>query len=153
MGIFNYYGLIIIVLILLPNIAFAALNKDGFKNAYENKTLENCEQIGRFGCFILMIVNVPYTYFGFWFDRALTAYLAVNGALTLVYLLGWVLLWKKPGVLRALLLSITPSAIFLFSGIMLANVPLSVLAVLFAITHITLSYKNAAAEEKKQENK
>lgn len=96
-----------------------------------------------------MIVNVPYTYFGFWFDRALTAYLAVNGALTFVYLLGWIVLWKKPGVLRALLLSITPSAIFLFSGVMLTNVPLSVLAVLFAITHITLSYKNAAAEESK----
>ena len=149
MGIFNYYGLIIIVLILLPNIAVAALNKDGFKNAYENKPLEICEQIGRFGCFILMIVNVPYTYFGFWFDRALTAYLAVNGALTFVYLLGWIVLWKKPGALRALLLSITPSAIFLFSGVMLTNVPLSVLAVLFAITHITLSYKNAAAEESK----
>lgn len=149
MGIFNYYGLIIIVLILLPNIAFAALNKDGFKNAYENKPLEICEQIGRFGCFILMIVNVPYTYFGFRFNYALAAYLAVNGALTLVYLLGWIVLWKKPGVLRALLLSITPSAIFLFSGVMLTNVPLSALAVLFAITHITLSYKNAAAEENK----
>lgn len=149
MGIFNYYGLIIIVLILLPNIAFAALNKDGFKNVYENKPLEICEQIGRFGCFILMIVNVPYTYFGFRFNYALAAYLAVNGALTLVYLLGWIVLWKKPGVLRALLLSITPSAIFLFSGVMLTNVPLSVLAVLFAITHITLSYKNAAAEENK----
>lgn len=149
MGIFNYYGLIIIVLILLPNIAFAALNKDGFKNAYENKPLEICEQIGRFGCFILMIVNVSYTYFGFRFNCALAAYLAVNGALTFVYLLGWIVLWKKPGVLRALLLSITPSAIFLFSGVMLTNVPLSVLAVLFAITHITLSYKNAAAEESK----
>lgn len=149
MGIFNYYGLIIIVLILLPNIAFAALNKDGFKNAYENKPLEICEQIGRFGCFILMIVNVPYTYFGFRFDCALTVYLAVNGALTLVYLIGWIVLWKKPGVLRALLLSITPSAIFLFSGVMLTNVPLSALAGLFAITHITLSYKNAAAEENK----
>lgn len=149
MGIFNYYGLIIIVLILLPNIAFAALNKDGFKNVYENKPLEICEQIGRFGCFILMIVNVPYTYFGFRFDCALTVYLSVNGALTLVYLLGWIVLWKKPGVLRALLLSITPSAIFLFSGVMLTNVPLSVVAVLFAITHITLSYKNAAAEENK----
>lgn len=149
MGIFNYYGLIIIVLILLPNIAFAALNKDGFKNVYENKPLEICEQIGRFGCFILMIVNVPYTYFGFRFDCALTVYLAVNGALTLVYLLGWIVLWKKPGVLRALLLSITPSAIFLFSGVMLTNVPLSVLAVLLSITHITLSYKNAAAEENK----
>ena len=66
-----------------------------------------------------------------------------------MYLLGWIVLWKKPGVLRALLLSITPSAIFLFSGVMLTNVPLSVLAVLFAITHITLSYKNAAAEESK----
>lgn len=83
MGIFNYYGLIIIVLILLPNIAFAALNKDGFKNAYENKPLEICEQIGRFGCFILMIVNVPYTYFGFRFNYALAAYLAVNGRLRL----------------------------------------------------------------------
>ena len=149
MGIFNYYGLIIIVLILLPNIAFAAHNKDGFKNAYENKPLEICEQIGRFGCFILMIVNVPYTYFGFRFNYALAAYLAVNGVLTFVYLLGWIVLWKKPGVLRALLLSITPSAIFLFSGVMLTNVPLSVLSVLFAITHITLSYKNAAAEENK----
>lgn len=149
MGIFNYYGLIIIVLILLPNIAFAALNKDGFKNAYENKPLEICEQIGRFGCFILMIVNVPYTYFGFRFNYALAAYLAVNGVFTFVYLLGWIVLWRKPGVLRALLLSITPSAIFLFSGVMLTNVPLSVLAVLFAITHITLSYKNAAAEESK----
>ena len=149
MGIFNYYGLIIIVLILLPNIAFAALNKDGFKNAYDNTPLAICEQIGRFGCFILMIVNVPYTYFGFRFNYALAAYLAVNGVLTFVYLLGWIGLWKKPGVLRALLLSITPSAIFLFSCVMLTNVPLSVLAVLFAITHITLSYKNAAAEENK----
>ena len=149
MGIFNYYGLIIIVLILLPNIAFAVLNKDGFKNAYENKPLEICEQIGRFGCFILMIVNVPYTYFGFRFNYTLAAYLAVNGVLTFVYLLGWIVLWKKPGVLRALLLSITPSAIFLFSGVMLTNIPLSVLSVLFAITHITLSYKNAAAEENK----
>ena len=137
------------MLILLPNIAFAALNKDGFKNAYDNKPLEICEQIGRFGCFILMIVNVPYTYFGFRFNYVLAAYLAVNGVLTFVYLLGWIVLWKKPGVLRALLLSITPSAIFLFSGVMLTNVPLSVLAILFAITHITLSYKNAAAEENK----
>ena len=137
------------MLILLPNIAFAALNKDGFKNAYDNKPLAICEQIGRFGCFILMIVNVPYTYFGFRFNYALAAYLAVKGVLTFVYLLGWIVLWKKPGVLRALLLSITPSAIFMFSGVMLTNVPLSVLAILFAITHITLSYKNAAAEENK----
>lgn len=47
------------------------------------------------------------------------------------------------GKLKALSLSIIPSAIFLFSGVVLANIPLIVFAVLFAVNHILISYKNA----------
>ena len=38
MGWFNYYGLIVIILIMIPNMVFAAKNKDGFENKYQNKS-------------------------------------------------------------------------------------------------------------------
>ena len=66
MGWFNYIGLIVICLILIPNIVFAVKNKDGFENVYHNKVAETFEQIGRFGSFSLMIFNIPYTCFGYW---------------------------------------------------------------------------------------
>ena len=140
---FNYYGLIIIAIIMIPNIIFAIKHKDGFENIYKNKAVEVLEQIGRYACFVLMIFNIPYTYFNFWFDYALVAYLTVNGGLCLLYLIFWVVCWNKNGKLKALSLSIIPSVIFLFSGIVLANIPLIAFAVLFGINHILLSFKNS----------
>ena len=140
---FNYYGLTIIAIIMIPNIIFAIKHKDGFANAYKNKAVEVMEQIGRYACFVLMIFNIPYTYFDFWFDYALIVYLTANGVLCVLYLMSWVICWNKNGKLKALSLSVIPSVIFLFSGIVLANIPLIVFAVLFGINHILLSYKNS----------
>ena len=33
---FNYIGLIIIAVIMIPNVVFAMTNKDGFENEYKN---------------------------------------------------------------------------------------------------------------------
>lgn len=140
---FNYYGLIFIAMIMIPNIIFAIKHKDEFSNTYKNKAVEVMEQIGRYACFVLMIFNIPCTYFNFWFDYALMVYLTVNGILCVLYLMFWVICWNKNGKLKALLLSIIPSVIFLFSGIVLANIPLTVFAVLFGINHILLSHKNS----------
>ena len=140
---FNYYGLTFIAIIMIPNIIFAIKHKDGFANTYKNKAVEVMEQIGRYACFLLMIFNIPYTYFNFWFDCALIVYLTVNGTLCLLYLIFWVICWNKNGKLKALSLSVIPSAIFLFSGIVLANIPLIAFAILFGINHILLSYKNS----------
>lgn len=144
MGWFNYYGLAIMVVIMIPNIAFAMRHKGGFANSYQNKAVETMEQIGRYACFVLMIFNIPYTYFNFWFYGALAVYLSVNGVLCLAYCVFWIVCRNGNGYLKALSLSILPSAIFLFSGIMLANIPLIAFAVLFAVNHIILSYKNVA---------
>ena len=46
---FNYYGLIIIAIIMIPNIIFAIKHKEGFANKYQNKAVEIMEQIGRYG--------------------------------------------------------------------------------------------------------
>lgn len=139
---FNYYGLAIMAIIMLPNIVYAVKHKAIAAN-YHNKAVIVLEQIARYGCFILMIFNIPYTYFNFWFDYALIVYLSVNGGLCAAYLIFWVVCWNKDGKLKALSLSILPSCIFLFSGIVLAYIPLIVFSVLFGATHILISYKNA----------
>lgn len=149
---FNYYGLAIMAIIMVPNIVYAIKHKNDVTNTYHNKAVEIAEQIGRYGCLVLMIFNIPYTYFNFWFDHALTVYLSVNGGLCLAYLIFWIICWKKNNLLKALSLSIIPSCIFLFSGIALANIPLIVFAIIFGVNHILISYKNAVKPDHKKEH-
>lgn len=127
---------------MIPNIIYAVKRKDGFQNGYVNKSAEVFEQIGRYGCFIFMIFNIPHTYFDFWFNGALLTYIIVNSLFCVAYLVCWAIFWKKSHLAKAISLSLLPSCIFLFSGIMLANVPLIVFAIIFAPCHILISCKN-----------
>lgn len=139
---FNYYGLAIMAVIMIPNIIYAVKCKDeGLQNNC-NKAVVFAEQIGRYGCFVFMIFNIPYTYFNFWFNYALIVYLAVIGSLCLAYLIFWAICWNRNDKLKAFSLSIIPSCIFLFGGIVLASIPLIFFSVLFAVCHIYISYKN-----------
>ena len=129
-------------IVLIPNIIFAIKHKEGFTNGYHSKAVETLEQIGRYGCMLFMVFNIPYTYFGFWFDNAFTVYLSVGGAFLAVYCLGWIIFWKSKSKLKALWLSITPTVLFVFCGIVLSSVPLLVCSVIFGVGYITVSYKN-----------
>ena len=140
---FNVFGLVFITVIMIPNIIFVVKNKDAFENQNQNKTIEIIEQIGRFGCFGFMIFNIPSTWFGWWSDEAFAIYLLVDALLIVLYLTLWIVCWRKNNAFRALALSAIPSAIFLFSGIMSRSVLLVLSALLFAPTHILISYKNA----------
>lgn len=140
---FNIYGLIIMTIIMIPNIIFAITNKEGFENKYKNRIIETFEEIGRFGCFALMIINIPYLCTGFWFKNGRTIYIVINAILCFLYCLFWIICWKQNGIFKALTLSILPSVMFICSGIIIMNVPLIFLSVIFAICHITISYKNA----------
>lgn len=140
---FNVFGLCFMAAIMIPNIIFAVKFQDGFENKWKNKTVELMEQIGRFGCFGLRIFNVPGTCFGWKSDRAFAVYLIGNTVLVLLYCLIWIVCFKKNSVFRAIALSVIPSVIFLFSGIISRSVLLIVSAVIFAPCHITISYKNS----------
>ena len=141
---FNILGLVFIIIIMIPNIIFAIKCKDSFRNAGISKRIESIEQIGRFGCFGFIIFNIPGTWFGWWSDEAFAAYLIVNSVLIILYCLLWIILWKKNNIFRALTLSIIPSAVFLFSGVMSRSILLILSALLFTPSHILISYKNAA---------
>ena len=140
---FNIFGLAFITAIMIPNIIFALKHKEAFENRYHNKTIEIIEQIGRFGCFGFMIFNIPTTWLGWWSDEAFAIYLMVDAVLIVLYCTIWVIYWRKNNVFKAMALSIIPSAIFLFSGIMCRSILLIISSLLFAPAHIFISYKNA----------
>ena len=139
----NVFGLVMVAVIMIPNILFAMKCKDGFVNKWNNKFVETVEQIGRFGCFGFMIINIPGTCFGWWSDEAFAVYLVVDALLVTLYCVIWAICFRKSSVFRALALSIIPSALFLFSGIMSRSILLTIAALLFAPSHIMLSYQNA----------
>lgn len=139
----NFYGIIFIAVIMIPNIIYAIKCKDGFVNRWNNKVVEIVEQIGRFGCIGFMIIKVPGVCFGYWFEGAFVAYLAINILLSIIYCVIWIICFRKDSVFRALALSIIPSLIFISSAVLSGSILLMVTSALFAPAHILISYKNA----------
>lgn len=140
---FNVFGLVFIAVIMIPNIIFAIKNKEGFENKRKNRFLEVAEQIGRIGCFVFMIINIPGKWFGWRSDEAFALYLITDTLLIAVYCAIWIVCFRKNSVFRALALSVIPSVLFLFSGIMSRSVLLIISSVIFAPSHIIISYRNA----------
>ena len=143
---FFVYGLVIVLIILVPNVVFALCNKEGFENLWHNKAVEILEQIGRFGCMIFMFIVIPEVSFPS--DESFALYIIVNMALVLLYCLFWILFFKKNHIVRAVLLSVIPAVIFLFSGFISGNIPLIITALIFAPCHILISVKNVTEKEK-----
>ena len=141
---FNYYGLIIMTIIMIPNIIYSIKNKNITKK--NNKIIELFEQIGRYGCFILMIFNIPYTYINFYFNNALLFYLIINGILLFLYLIIWIICQNKYNLFKAYSLSIIPTLIFLISGILLGYFLLIVFSIVFGICHIYISISSSNSD-------
>lgn len=139
---FNYYGLALMVIIMIPNIVYAIKQKNSSTNSYRNKAVEVLEQLGRYGVTVFMIFNIPYTFLGFYFSFAETVYIIINAVLVLSYCLLYVIMRKESSIKKALLLSIIPSLIFVFSSVMIVSVPLFVFTMLFAVAHISISVKS-----------
>ena len=143
---FFVYGLVIVLIILVPNVVFALYNKDGFENLWHNKAVEILEQVGRFGCMIFMFIVIPEVSFPS--DESFALYIIVNMVLLLLYCLLWIVFFRKNNMAKAVSLSVIPSVILLFSGIISLNIPLIITAVIFAPCHILISVKNVTEKEK-----
>ena len=143
---FNPFGLIFMILIMIPNIIYAIKCKENFTKLPQNKfwkVIETFEQIGRYGCFACMIVNIPGTYFGFKSDLSFVIYLIVNFVFISAYCIIWIFCFKKNNLFKAISLSVLPSVIFLFSGILSRSFLLIFCSSIFAPCHILISVKNS----------
>jgi len=106
---FNYWGIFLIVLILIPNIFYGFMQKDSFSDLWQNKTVEAFEQVGRYGCILFMIIQIPGT--GLRAENLKSVYYLTTGLLSFVYFVLFFLLVNKKALLPALLLSLLPSLV------------------------------------------
>jgi len=140
-GWINLFGAIIVVTMLIPNIIYAIKNRD-FVNKCTNKVMNLIEQVGRYGCIILMWLPLFVWKFGFSSANMFLIYLLGNGLLLLSYILFWILYFKCKSIKIAMALAIIPSCIFLLSGLVLKHWTLVAFAVLFGLGHIYVTAQN-----------
>lgn len=142
---FNPWGFLFLSIIMIPNIIFAIKNKEAFENSKQKKwfkILEIFEQIGRYGCFFCMMFNISGTYFGFKSDLSFVIYLIVNFVFISAYCIIWIFCFNKNNLFKGISLSVIPSIIFLFSGIISQSILLIIFAIIFAPCHIAISVEN-----------
>ena len=139
-GWINLFGAGIVVLIMIPNIIYAARQKQDETQIEVPHGLSACEQVGRYGCIILMWLPLLVWKFGFGSVEEFLIYLIGNGALLLCYYLSWMLYSRKKTLSVAMALAIIPTAIFLLSGILLQHWLLVAFAILFGFAHCTITY-------------
>lgn len=138
-GWINIFGIIIVVIMLIPNIMYAIKNK-GAENKYKNRLVDILEQFGRYGSLILTIFPIGIN--GFAKVEYMLVYLVVNTVLLLLYLIIWVFYFKNKSLCKALFLAIIPTIIFLICGITLRHLGLMIFSIIFGTSHILMTYKN-----------
>ena len=144
-GWINLFGGIIVILMLIPNIVYALRNRDE-RNLCENRLMNVVEQIGRYGCIILMWLPLLVWKFGFRSVFEMLLYFVGNGALLFAYWLVYGRYLKQRTAKRALALAVIPACIFLLSGLLLRHWLLVGFALLFAVGHIYVTMINAERE-------
>ncbi|SJZ42029.1 hypothetical protein [Anaerorhabdus furcosa] len=137
----NVFGLIMIIIIMIPNIVYGFKNKS-VESKYQNKLMEAIEQIGRYGSMFLMIINLPILSYGYLFENGNTMYIVVISILAIFYCLIWIFFFRKETLPRAILLAIIPTLIFVISGVFTQRYLLVLMGIIFGIGHITITYNN-----------
>ncbi|MBO4911026.1 MAG: hypothetical protein J5476_17290 [Lachnospiraceae bacterium] len=137
----NIFGLIIVLLILVPNIIYAIRVKDQ-ENKCQNKIMNILEQIGRYGCMFLMAFNIGIAEFGFKSVGMVLAYLFGNAILLVSYWVIWILYFRKPEYPKQISLAVIPTIIFILSGITTLHVLLIVFGIIFGLGHIYVTRQN-----------
>lgn len=140
-GWINIFGLILLVLMLIPNVIYA-IKHHNESNHCQSRLINVLEQTGRYGCMLLMVFNIGLSKFSFPSVAGMLIYFFGNGLLLLGYWVCWALYLKKPQSSLTMALAILPTCIFLLSGLTLKHWLLVLAAIIFGISHIYITRIN-----------
>ncbi len=143
-NVLNALGAAIVILLLIPNVLSAFRNR-GEKNRCTNTGPGILEQVGRYGCLVLMWLPFPVGKFGFSSVFGLLLYLGGNGLLLSAYWVVHILCFSRRNKAGGVTLAALPACSFLLSGLLLRHWLLAGFAVLFAAVHLDMAVKNAEA--------
>ena len=139
---FNYFGIIFIIVLMLPNIYASIFKKELFVNKFDDRLLIKLENIGRYLCMILMVINIQDLYGGFKSVEAFVAYLGINIILLGLYYIVWFIFYKFNNIYKNMILGIIPSLMCIISGILQNHLLLIISGIVFAYAHLKIIWKN-----------
>ena len=140
-GWMNVFGLIIIVLFLIPNIIYKIKIKN-HKKLNINKFMKILEQIGQYGCMFLMVFDFGMGELGFGSIEAFLVYIFGNVILLILYWILWMLYFIKEAYWKKITLAVMGTCLFLLSGITMMYTLLIIFGIIFGIGHIYIVSKN-----------
>ena len=140
-GRMNVFGLIIIVLFLIPNIIYRVKVKN-YQKLYANKFMKILEQIGQYGCMFLMVFDFGMGELGFGSIVAFLVYAFGNIILLILYWILWILYFIREAYWKKITLAVIGTCLFLLSGITMMYAILIIFGIIFGIGHIYIVSKN-----------
>lgn len=146
------FNAVILGIILIPSFAIAVKYKK-FRNRCTNTAMNVCEEIGRFGSMLFMIVPFGLKEFGFAHINEFLIYLIANIILLLVYIVVWLSFMKKQSYIKAVTMAVIPPVVFAVCGVTLRHFILIFTSVMFFIGHIYVVTSNYRTDKKERTEK
>ena len=142
-GWINWINMAAVACLILINMIVA---RKGLSDSFNSKhlTINILEQIGRYGCILLMILPVFTQGWKFGFESV--EEMLIWACLTILLLVIYGILWVKKadgkvGILYGL--AIIPVALFLMNGILLRHPALVAVSLIFGVSHLLIVRENA----------
>lgn len=143
-GWLNGAGLIIVILLLIPNLIYAFKGRNR-SDKCGNKVMNILEQTGRYASMFFMIFHTGIGESGFHSAGAFFLYGIGNSILILLYWIVWMLYFCEQDFKKAMALAIIPVCIFILSGVTSGHILLMVSGVVFGIGHLYITCRNRYA--------
>lgn len=137
----NFFGLVFLILILIPNIIYAFQFRN-VQNQCNNQKMNLIEQIGRYGCMFFMVFNTGGREFGFRSAEMFLIYIIGSVLLIMIYWIIWLLFFIRQSNWKRMALAVIPTVLFLLCGVTLGHIALIIFAIFFGIGHIYVTRMN-----------
>ena len=139
LNLINFIQVAIVWILIIPDLIFSIHRES--REVKKNDAASITEQFGRYSSMLLMVLPLGIWEFGFKSPEEMIIYFAGNGILLLIYILVYVLFFKKQNAAKAIILAVIRVLVFMLCGILLRHWFLVIFAVIFAIGHFAVTVK------------
>ena len=139
-GFINVFGLMFAVILAIPNVVYLKTHSVDL-SVIDNRAMLYIERIGKYGSLILMSLNIGILEEGFTSPVMQKYWIISTTFLTAVYVILWILFFKKERKGIVYLLTITDSFIVIQSGLLQVKTLLLTAGIVYLIGEMYVTSK------------
>lgn len=136
----NVYGLLFAVILAVPHFVYARSHTYDM-SVFDNRAMLYIDRIGRYGSLFLMAVNLGVLEEGFTSDLMKNFWLASTFVMTAIYILLWILFFKKERKWVAYSLTAISALIVILSGLLQVKTLLLTAGIIYLIGELYINKK------------